>query len=97
MRVGGSFELECIATNDPQSPNMLTLEWFKGSARITRHDFTTSPYNIKNTFYYKIIKDKVNYQLNGTYTCSVHDSMMNVNIMQSTIVIVEGKQLLLIT
>ena len=36
MRVGGSFELECIATNDPQSPNMLTLEWFKGSTRITR-------------------------------------------------------------
>ena len=97
MRVGGSFELECIATNDPQSPNMLRLEWFKGSARITRRDFTIPRYNIKNTFYYKIIKDKVDYQLNGTYTCSVHDPMINVNIKQRTIVIVEGKQLLLVT
>ena len=97
MRVGGSFELDCIATNDPQSPNMLRLEWFKGSARITRREFITARYNIRNTFYYKIIKSKVYYQLNGTYTCSVHDSMINVNIMQSTIVIVEGKQLLLVT
>ena len=97
VRVGGSFELECIATNDPQSPNMLTLQWFKGSARITRREFTTSPYNIKNTFYYKIIKDEVDYQLNGTYTCNVHDSMININVKQSTMVIVEGKQLLPIT
>ena len=97
MRVGGSFELECIATNDPQSPNMLTLEWYKGSARITKRDFTISRYNNRNTFYYKIIKSKVDYQLNGTYTCSVHDSMIKKNFMQSTIVIVEGKQLLLVT
>ena len=97
MRVGGSFELECIATNDPQSPNMLTLEWFKGSARISRQDFTTSRYNIRNTFYYKIIKNEVDYQLNGTYTCSVHDSIINVNVMKSTIVIIEGKQLPLVT
>ena len=97
MRVGGSFELECIAINDPQSPNMLTLEWFKGSTKITRRDFTTSSYSIRNTFYYKIIKDEVDYQLNGTYTCTVRDSMINVNVKQSTIVIVEGKQLLLVT
>ena len=97
MRVGDSFELECIAINDPQSPNMLTLEWFKESTRITRQDFTTSRYNISNTFYYKIIKDEVNYQLNGTYTCNVHDPIINVNVEQSTIVIVEGKQLLLVT
>ena len=97
MRVGGSFELECIAINDPQSPNMLTLEWFKRSARITRREFIILSYNTRNTFYSKIIKFKVDYQLNGTYTCSVHDSMMNVNVKQSTMVIVEGKQLLLVT
>ena len=97
MKVGGTFELECIATNDPQSPNMLTLEWFKGSAKITRRDFTTSEYSNRNTFHYKIIKLEVDYQLNGTYTCIAQDSMINVNVKQSTIVIVEGKQLLLVT
>ena len=97
MRVDGSFELKCTANNDPQSPNTLRLEWFKGLTRITRQNFTTSRYNNGSTFHYLITKNQVDYRLNGTYTCTVRDSMINVNVMQSTTVIVEGKQLLLVT
>ena len=95
MRVGDSFKLECIATNDPQSPNMLKVKWFKGSTRINSDNewitYDTSNNN-KITFHLQLINaNQVDYKYSGRYTCSVYDSMITRDIEQSTNVIVEGK------
>ena len=103
MRAGGSFLLKCIATNDPQSPNMLTFEWFRGLSRIvddrrsswTIVSFMETDDNNKVTFNSRLTMNRVDHQYSGRYTCSVYDSMSH--IRQSTNVIVEGKQLLLVT
>ena len=101
MRVGSRFNLECNATNDPQSPSMLNVQWFKGSTRIDndRSSWITSSRstndNDKVTFIFNLFNEnEVNHQHNGRYTCSVHDSMITRNFEQSTNVIVEGKQML---
>ena len=95
MRVGGSFKLECIATNDPQSPNMLKVKWFKGSTRINSYNewiiYDTNNNN-KITFYLQSINaNQVDHQYSGRYTCSVYDSVITTDIEQTTNVIVEGK------
>ena len=98
MRVGGSFKLECIATNDPQSPNVLKVKWFKGSTIINNNNEWII-YDISNnnkiTFYLQLINaHQVDDRYSGRYTCSVYDSMITTDIEQSTNVIVEGMQLL---
>ena len=90
--------LECIGTNDPQSPNMLQFKWFKGSTRIDNaQDWTFFQYpnnNSQVTFTSVIMSvNEATQQYNGKYTCSVYDSMLTTNIEQGTKVIVEGKQL----
>ena len=100
--IGGriSFRLECIATNDPQSPNKLKFKWFKGSNRIynRRSGWTIVSYKDNNKFISSLTtRNRVNQQHNGTYTCSVYDSMITTDISQSTNVIVESKQLLHVT
>ena len=90
--------LECIGTNDPQSPNILQFKWFKGSTRIDNaQDWTFFQYpnnNSQVTFTSVIISvNEATQQYNGKYTCSVYDSMITINIEQSINVIVEGKQL----
>ena len=103
MRVGGSFVLKCIATNDPQSPNMIKLKWFRGLSIIdgwrsswTIVNFMATDDNNKVTLISRLLTtNKVDHQYNGRYTCSVYDSISH--ITQSTNVIVEGKQLLLVT
>ena len=99
------FSLECIATKDPQSPNTLRFKWFKESIRINngQSDWIIVYYrdinsNNEVTFNSKLANaNKVNQQHNGTYTCSVYDSMITTDISQSTNVIVESKQLLHVT
>ena len=100
MEVGDSFHLECIATNDPQSPNMLKFKWFRGSSKIFDRrsgwvitDFMDSDDNNKVTFNSILFRDMVDHQHNGRYTCSVYDSMITTDIEQSTNVIVESKHL----
>ena len=101
MRIGSVFELECIATNDPPSHNILRFEWFKDSSRVgtDRSQWTLLEINSNRvTFNSRLTAvNQVNHEHQGIYTCSVHDSMINVNVKQSTIVIVEGKQSLLVT
>ena len=100
MKVGGIFNLVCIVTNDPQSPNMLKFKWFRGLSEILNQpsgwtivDFMESDDNNKVTFNSKLFTDMVDYQHNGRYTCSVYDSMITTDIEQSTNVIVESKHL----
>ena len=105
LAVGGriSFKLECVATNDPQSPNMLRFKWFKESTRIydRQSGWNIISYNNiynNNKFISQLITtNRVNQQHNGTYTCSVYDCMITTDISQSTNVIVESKQLLHVT
>ena len=101
MKVGGSFKLECIATKDPQSPNMtmLKVKWFKGSTRINSDNewiiYNDTSNNNKISFYLQLINaNEVDHRYSGRYTCSVYDSMITTEIEQSTNVIVEGKQML---
>ena len=97
MRVGEGFILDCIAINDPQSPNMLRVKWFKGSTTINSGNewiIYYSSNNNKITFHLKLFEVNQVYQYNGTYTCSVYNSMITTHIEQSTNVIFEGKQLL---
>ena len=94
------FSLECIATNDPQSPNMLRFKWFKESTRIydKQSGWTIAEYSYNKKFFSKLATvNRLNQQHNGTYTCSVYDSMITTDISQSTNVIVESKQLLHVT
>ena len=104
MSVGGIFDLVCIATNDPQSPNMLKFEWFRELSRIVNHrsgwtivDFMETDDNNKVTFNSRLFTDMVDHQHNGTYTCTVYDSTFTTHNRQSTNVIVEGEQLLHVT
>ena len=98
MTVGGSFKLGCIATNDPQSPNMLRVKWLKGSTIINSDDewiIYDTPNNNKITFNLQLINaNQVDHSYSGRYTCSVYDSMITTHIERSTNVIVEGKQML---
>ena len=102
MRVGSYFILECIVTNDPQSPNVLEFKWFKGSTIIdTGRQWTISNFMDRldnNKFTSRLITtNRVDQQYNGKYTCSVYDSMNAIDIRQSTNIIVEGEQLLHVT
>ena len=100
MRVGGSFKLECIATNDPQSPNMLRVKWFKGSIRINNYldwisfDYSNNNDNKSIVYFILLNVNQLDHRYSGRYTCSVYDSMITTDIEQSTNVIVEGKQIL---
>ena len=99
------FKLKCIAINDPQSPNKLRFKWFKESTRIYNRQsgWAIAEYkdiNNNNEITFNSILttwNTVNHQHNGTYTCSVYDSMITTDISQSTNVIVESKQLLHVT
>ena len=100
MAVGRYFRLECIATNDPQSSNILTIKWFKGSTRIENRQsyWRIVEYKYNNRFISILATvNRVNHRHIGTYTCSARDSMSNTDISQSTNVIVESKQLLHVT
>ena len=101
MTVGSYFILECIATNDPQSPNRLEFKWFRESAIINDGDWiiVNSVDRLDNNKITSrlITTNKVDHQYNGRYTCSVYDSMIATDIEQSTNVIVEGEQLLHVT
>ena len=104
LSTGGriSFKLECIATNDPQSPNWLRFKWFKESTRIYNGQSGWISFAYRDTYNHKFISlltsaNRVNQQHNGTYTCSVYDYMITTDISQSTNVIVESKQLLHVT
>ena len=97
-----SFRLECIAINDPQSPNKLKFKWFKESARIYNRQSgwnIISYYDIHNNKFISLLTtvNRVNQLHNGTYACGVYDSMGTIDISQSTNVIVESKQLLHVT
>ena len=99
MRVGGRFKLDCIATNDPQSPNVLEFKWFKGSNRINNDRYWIivifMDYYENNKIISRLFNtNTVDHQLSGRYTCSVYDSMITRDIEQSTNVIIEGKQML---
>ena len=99
------FKLECIATIDPQSPNKLKFKWFKESTRIYDQQSGLNLVSYRdiddNNKFISLLStaDRVNQQHNGTYICSVYDSMITTDISQSTNVIVESKhcQLLHVT
>ena len=102
---GQAFKLECKATNDPQSPNMLTFRWFKESTAIkhnTHSEWTIVTIDDGLNYTYSISTNILNVdQHNGTYTCGV-DFLTNragifvvdKAINQSTAVIVESKQII---
>ena len=93
VAVGDTFSLECTATNDPQSPNMLDIRWFKGPIRIDNNrSYVTAEYRRELSYISVIFTiDEVDYQYNGTYTCSIYDSMITTN--KSTTYVVESRQL----
>ena len=95
VAVGDTFSLECTATNDPQSPNMLEIRWFKGSTRIDNNRFYTVAEYRRELSYISLITtvDEVDYQYNGTYTCSIYDSMITTTTNKSTTYVVESRQL----
>ena len=96
-KAGKPFTSDCIATNDPQSPNELRLRWFKDSSRIkTGRQWTIISRHAKNghtvtvTSTMLIVMLNVD-QHNGTYTCSVDNFMITAAINQSITLIVESE------
>ena len=96
-KAGEGFTSDCIATNDPQSPNELRFQWFKDSSRIkTGRQWTFSRRESKSghtvtvTLTMIIVMLNVD-QHNGTYTCSADNYMITAAVNQSIILIVESE------
>ena len=94
---GRTFSLDCIVTHDSRSPYQLWFRWFKDSIRISSDSQWTfgkfvseqDQHTITVTFILAFPNLNVN-RHNGTYTCSVDDSI-SATVSQTTTLIVESK------
>ena len=84
---GDQLRLNCRATNDRQSPNMLRFIWYKDSTFVDQRSVTTVPnfFSLLSLLNLDVNRD------NGTYTCSVYNFERSRAVNQSTDVIVESK------
>ena len=94
---GTTFSLDCIVTYDSRSPYRLWFRWFKDSTRIFNNNEWTfgkflsgqDQHTITETFVLAFLDLNVN-RHNGTYTCSVDDSI-STTVSQNFTLIVESK------
>ena len=83
------FTLNCIATNDPQSPNKITFEWFKDGIKQNGSSEIKSKVLDESTS--QLIINKLNSdQHSGRYSCGVYNNQLSNTVYTTTTVIVES-------
>ena len=80
--------LNCSATNDVQSPNNLTFEWFKGEERQNDSTVTIKQLDVNTS---QLIIDRPNSdQHSGKYSCGVYNNQSSNIVYTNTTVVIES-------
>ena len=78
--------MNCTATNDVQSPNNVTFEWFKDGIKHNDSTITIKQLNVNTS---QLVIDRPNSdQHNGHYSCGVYNNQSsNIEYTNTTVVI----------
>ena len=83
------FTLSCAATNDPQSPNKITFEWFKDG--IKQNDSTGIKSKMLDVSTSQLVIDELSPdQHSGNYSCGVYNNQSSNIVYTNTTVIIES-------
>ena len=87
---GDHIQLNCLATNDPQSPDELNFIWYKDSTIVDSQGLRRVTGKSSNGQSFILFYNLDMSQDNGTYTCSVKNFELGRAITQSAVVIIES-------
>ena len=87
---GNRLQLNCRATNDPQSPDELKFMWYRDSTIVDAQGGRRLIFTLDAGFFILFNSLDMN-QDNGTYTCSVKNFKLGRAVTQSADVIIESK------
>ena len=80
--------LNCSATNDVQSPNNITFEWFKDGKR--QNDSTVIIKQVDVSTSQLIIDSPNSDQHSGNYSCGVYNNQSSNIVYTNTTVVIES-------
>ena len=82
------FMLNCVATNDVDSPNDITFEWFKDGEKQNDSTVTIKQLDVSTS---QLIIDRPNSdQHSGNYSCGVYNNQSSNIVYTNTTVVIES-------
>ena len=85
---GNKFTLNCVATNDVDSPNTVTYEWFKDGIKQNDSTVTVQQLDVSTS---QLVIDRPNSdQHSGNYSCGVYNNQSSNIVYTNTAVVIES-------
>jgi len=90
--IGQQFMLECLAVNDPDSPNNITFDWFKDDEELSKNDsnIEIEISLLNSNLFIKQLDPKDH---TGVYSCGAYNNDTSNSVFTNTTLTIESESL----